>query len=412
MTTVNFYLKDTSTKDETLIYLVCYLNGRRFKFSTSEKVIPKHWNPETQTARKSLSGSASLNSHLHFLRREVERICREAVQSGKPVNPDRLREELLRVSQKDTQQAKGFFDYLDEYYTVKTGKLSYNYLKKVITLKNNLSKFQAEKKYKISFDSLDLHFYDLFTSYLQHNRRMLNNSIGSSISILKTFLGWATKRGYNTNATFKDRDFKAIQSENEIIYLTEAELMNLFELDLSDNKRLEGVRESFCFSCFTGLRYSDVSKVRANSVNNGELKIVAGKTKDKLTIPLSDFAKDILKRNNFKLPVISNQKTNEYLKELCKVAEITEPVSVTKFRGVERIEIDSPKYEFITTHTGRRTFVTLSLEKGMRAETVMEITGHKNYKMFKKYIRITDGIKRMEMKKVWSRDSQIKTKSI
>lgn len=418
MTTVNFYLKDSSTKNKeaTLIYLTCHFNRRKFKFSTGEKVTRKHWNFDTQRVRKSFPDSDELNDYLGFLKKSLENVYRDAITKGTLVTPDFLRAELLKVSQKENKEVKGFFDYLTEYYNIKQGKLSYNYLKKVNTLKNTLTEFQRENKFKLSFESIDLHFYDKFTSYLLNDRKkqnnektivykgMLNNSVGSNISILKTFLEWATKRGFNSNMTFKDKEFKSYQNENEIVYLTERELMHLFDFDLLDNKRLQGVRDTFCFSCFTGLRYSDISKVKKDSIKGDELKIVTGKTKDKLAIPLNIFAQEILIRNDYKLPIISNQKTNDYLKELIQLVEINEAVLVTKFRGVERIEIKKPKHEFISTHTGRRTFCTLSLEKGMRAETVMEITGHKDYKMFKKYIKITDKIKRIEMNVAWTRE--------
>ena len=416
MTTVNFNLKDSSSKDETLIHLIFYFNGQRFKFSTGEKITPKHWNLKTQRVRQSFRDSSDLNDYLDSLEKSLEKIYRNAVTKGTQVTPDFLRGELLKVSQKENTDVKGFFDYLTEYYNLKEGKVTFNYLKKVNTLKNTLTEFQREKKYKLTFDSINLNFYDKFTTYLLNDRKkrsgdktvvykgMLNNSVGSNISILKTFLEWATKRGHNSTMTYKDKEFKSYKGENDIIYLTERELMHLFEFDLSDYKRLEGVRDTFCFSCFTGLRYSDVSKVKKENIKGDELKIVTEKTTDKLTIPLNIFAKEILERNNYRLPVISNQKTNEYLKELTKIAEINEPVLITKFRGVKRIEIEKPKHDFISTHTGRRTFCTLSLEKGMRAETVMAITGHKDYRSFKKYIKITDKIKRIEMNVIWKRE--------
>jgi integrase len=74
-----------------------------------------------------------------------------------------------------------------------------------------------------------------------------------------------------------------------------------------------------------------------------------------------------------------------------------------KFSGSKKIIIKKPKYNFVTSHTARRTFVTLSLEKGIRAEVVMNITGHKEYQTFKKYIKITDTVKLLEMAKVWDR---------
>lgn len=79
----------------------------------------------------------------------------------------------------------------------------------------------------------------------------------------------------------------------------------------------------------------------------------------------------------------------------------TKNVAIHRYRGAERIDSKIPKYELITTHTARRTFITLSLEKGIRPEVVMSITGHKDYKTFKAYIKITDTVKKEELLKAW-----------
>ncbi len=101
--------------------------------------------------------------------------------------------------------------------------------------------------------------------------------------------------------------------------------------------------------------------------------------------------------------VIENQKTNEYLKELCLLAGINQTITVSRYKGAQRIEFTKPKYEFISTHCARRTFVTLSLEFGVRPELVMAVTGHKSYKTFKKYIKITDKVVENEFQRVWDR---------
>lgn len=93
---------------------------------------------------------------------------------------------------------------------------------------------------------------------------------------------------------------------------------------------------------------------------------------------------------------------NYYLKDIAQECELNEIIRLTKYRGVQKVETIEPKYKLITTHTARRTFVTLSLEKGMRAETVMSITGHKDYHTFKKYIKLTDKVKMVEMNEIWN----------
>ena len=89
------------------------------------------------------------------------------------------------------------------------------------------------------------------------------------------------------------------------------------------------------------------------------------------------------------------------------MAEIDEPIILTKYRGAEEVKYEKSKWEFLSSHCGRRTFVTLSLEKGMRAETVMAITGHKSYKTFKKYIKITSKVKVVEMKQIWNKEKKV-----
>jgi hypothetical protein len=103
-------------------------------------------------------------------------------------------------------------------------------------------------------------------------------------------------------------------------------------------------------------------------------------------------------RNSFP-EVISNQKLNDYLKEPGKFAGIDQPVQKVKFIGSRPVEETVPKIELITTHTVRRTFVTLSLEKGIRPETVLKITGQKNSKTLMKYVQVTDDIIDLEMGK-------------
>jgi integrase len=233
---------------------------------------------------------------------------------------------------------------------------------------------------------------------------LTNNTIYKLIKQIKSFLFWALERNYLNNIDFKR--VKTKEENTEFIYLTEFELLKILNMDLSENQRLSNVRDVFCLSCFTAARFSDISNLKLSDIKNGTWLLRTQKTKDILEIPLNDYAINILDKyiqSEKSLPVISNQKSNEYLKELCKLAEIDEPTRIVKYKGAERIEIVKPKYELVSTHTARRTFITLSLEKGMKPEIVMEITGHKEYKTMKKYIIITSRVKHNEMMNVWKK---------
>ena len=126
-------------------------------------------------------------------------------------------------------------------------------------------------------------------------------------------------------------------------------------------------------------------------------RVTTVKTADGLSIELNKFSKAILEKykdihfeNHMALPVISNQKMNDYLKELGELAEINVKSS---YKGNERIDKVTPKYALLSTHAGRRTFICNVLVLGIPAQVVMQWTGHSDYKAMKPYIDIADDIK-------------------
>ena len=171
-------------------------------------------------------------------------------------------------------------------------------------------------------------------------------------------------------------------------------------------KRLEDTRDTFCFCCFTSLRYSDVQKLQRCDIKDNYIEIVTSKTDEPLQIDLNDYSRAIL--NKYKdsdwlgtkaLPVYTNPVMNRYLKEVAQIAGLDYPVKTTYYSGNKRVELVNKKWELITTHCGRRTFIVNSLFLGIPAEVVMKWTGHSDYKSMKPYIAIVDTLKAREMNK-------------
>lgn len=404
MASINFYLKDKTPKDkETLIYMFFSYEGKRLKYSTGDKIAPQDWNDNKQIVKPATEGSLEINNYLSSLRSFIIKSYREyKAESGTPTTSF-LRTALdENFKQKDIEEVT-FFDVYDKFVENSKLKVKPRTIQKYLTLKKHLLEFQKYSKQKITFDKIDIYFYENLLNYYLNEKGSLNNTVGKYISTFKTFLNWATERDFNSKTDYLK--FKAHKEDADIVYLEEQELMKLHQLDLSNKPRLENVRDAFCIGCFTGLRFSDIKNLRMKDIRNNKITINTFKTRETLQIPLNKFAKSIIDKYkdepNF-LHIISNQKMNVYLKELCQLAEINQPITLTKYRGTERVEKTQPKFEFISTHTARRTFVTLSLEKGMRPEIVMKITGHKSYKTFKKYIKITDKVKGAEMERIWN----------
>ncbi|WP_313608009.1 site-specific integrase, partial [Dysgonomonas sp.] len=166
------------------------------------------------------------------------------------------------------------------------------------------------------------------------------------------------------------------------------------------------VRDTFLFACYTGLRHSDLYNLRKSDIIGDRMYITTEKTADNLDIPINKPAnnilnkyKDVYFKNDKALPVISVQKMNDYIKELCKLSGINDDIRLVHYKGNQRIETISPKHDLITSHTGRKTFICNSLHLGLSPQTVMKITGHSNYEAMKPYIEITDSDKTIAMSK-------------
>ncbi|MDO5665124.1 MAG: phage integrase SAM-like domain-containing protein, partial [Bacteroidia bacterium] len=247
-------------------------------------------------------------------------------------------------------------------------------------------KFSAVKKHLKSFKTeLTFEYFDEkglnnYVEFLRKTKNMRNSTIGKQLGFLKWFLRWSFKKGYNKNSAYDSFKPKLKNSPKKVIFLTWDELTQLREYQIPEQKQyLERVRDVFLFCCFTGLRYSDVFNLRRSDIKDNHIEVTTVKTADSLIIELNNHSKSIL--NKYKdfafqdqkaLPVISNQRMNDYLKELAELAGIDEPVRETYYKGNERVDEVLPKYALLGTHAGRRTFICNALSLGIPANVVMK----------------------------------------
>jgi site-specific recombinase XerD len=167
---------------------------------------------------------------------------------------------------------------------------------------------------------------------------------------------------------------------------------------------LERVRDLFVLQASTGLRYSDLANLKPENRQGNVLLITTIKTRDPLLIPLSPTAKSIYaKYEESGLPkVIENQPYNREIKEACRLAGITDLVPVTVIRNGLRVDTSIEKCDKVTSHTARRTFIIHMLERGVRPEVLMKVTGHKDIKTLMRYVKITPAVVVQELERAWA----------
>jgi integrase len=381
---------------------------------------PEKWDNTTMRVRPSFKNkykqsANEINKAILLFQEQIDAIfTRFELLEKRVPNPDELKRSFdLETGRKSAGEEKNtnekevtFWGAYSEF--MKTMGEQNDWTKATYTKFNSLWEHLKNYNADITFENLNEETLQGFIGSL-HKKELRNTTISKYISFLRWFLRWAYHKGYNPTTiheTFKPKFKGTDGNAKEVIYLEWEELINLYSLDLSVYPSLSAVRDVFCFCCFTGLRYSDVAKLRRCDIKGNTINVVTQKTVDGLIIELNNYSHAILQKyenirlpNDVALPVISNVKMNEHLKEMGEIAEINTPQRIVYFKGNKRCEEILPKYALLTTHCGRRTFIVNALRLGIPSEVIMKWTGHSDFKAMKPYVKIVDKLKVSEMEK-------------
>lgn len=412
--TIRFSLKNTPTA--SLIRMRVSWQGYRLDIQTGQQIDPRYWDADSQRARAAYrqgkTTGAAINRHLAALEATTDDIFLRHQAAHTAPSPDQLRnalrEALNPAAEEPQKPAESIFDDIDAFINTQSNQNGWQKgtAMRFRNLANHLRAFAPQLEYA-DLDEEGLH---RFLTHLE-KKGLRNTTLQKDLSLLRWFLRWASQHDRHVNPdydTFRPRLKGTDGSNREIIYLEWDELQRLHTLDLSQHPTLSAVRDVFCFCCFSGLRYSDVAMLRDSDITDSHITVVTQKTRDHLRIELNDYSRAILDRyalfrqsdpRHRALPVISNQKMNNYLKEIAAMAQIDTPVRTVFYRGSKRIEQLQPKHQLITTHAARRTFVVNALRLGIPAEVIMKWTGHSDFKAMKPYVAIVDELKEKEMNK-------------
>ena len=391
--------------------------SKRIEFTTGYRIDAAKWDADKQRVKNGCSNklkqaASEINVSLLgyyteiqdiFKKFEVEKIIPTQEQIKEAFNALHKPIEEEVKPRKSTPNA--FYKIFDEFVRDcgRQNDWTDSTYEKFAVVKNHLMNFRDG----LTFDFFDEKGLNDYVTYLRDVKEMRNSTIGKQLSFLKWFLRWAFRKGVHQNNAYDSYKPKLKSTQKKIIFLTWEELNKLREFEMPAAKQaLDRARDVFLFQCFTGLRYSDVFNLRRSDIKGDHIEVTTVKTSDSLIIELNNHSKAILDKykdvafeDDKVLPVITNQKMNDYLKELAELAGINEPVRQTYYRGNERIDEVTPKYALLGIHAGRRTFICNALALGIPPQVVMKWTGHSDYKAMKPYIDIADDIKANAMSK-------------
>ena len=360
--------------------------SHRIEFTTGYRIDVAKWDADKQRVKNGctnkLKQSASeINADLLRYYAEIQNVFKEfEVQETMPTTQQLKDAFNLRMKNDSEEQQEdtkiSFWEIFDEF--VKECGNQNNWTEstyeKFAAVKNHLKEFKED----VTFEYFDEFGLNEYVNFLRDKKDMRNSTIGKQIGFLKWFLRWSFKKGYNQNIAYDTFKPKLKTTSKKVIFLTWDELNRLKDYQIPKDKQyLERVRDVFLFCCFTSLRYSDVRNLKRSDIKSDHIEVTTVKTADSLNIELNKYSKAILEKykdihfeNNMALPVISNQKMNDYLKEIAAIC------------GIEKT---------LTYHVARHSCATsVLLANGVPIETVSKILGYTNIRTTQIYARITD----------------------
>ncbi len=368
--------------------------------STVERVKPQYWNKTKQRVNKPKphepdNDHEAINNILDNYQSEAKGYFKLCTRNKVLITPELVK--AYFKGQRFNFVAVNFWDAYKEYLQAGQLEKTYNTNRNRKTIHNKLKGFETETGYPLTWETINLVFWDKLKEYILVTKKHDYNYLSAIADKFRAFMKWSYKRKYHKSEDYKE--FSAPEKEISIVYLTWDELQLLINFKFESKKR-QRARDFFCFGCLTGLRYIDLVQLTKDNIINGTIKTTTQKTNKEVTIPVFPGLQTIINRypDSYKLlPKFSNQKLNLYIKECCKEAEINTPTEYKTFEKNLTIKEFRPKHELIGTHTGRKTFICLAYEKGIDLEMIKSITAITREKTLKRYLQVSNEAKKNKL---------------
>jgi integrase len=399
--------------DETLILFSCYFKyeEKKFVYSTGEKIKPEFWDKKSRQPKmhgKKDPNAGSIRTQINRYKDYFDMLQARSKSFDEDFTSMILRAEFDKHFKKAPAGQNLFFEAYDRFmdYKNKIGDWSPSTVIRYNNIKGILRDFETKKKYKLTFNAITPKFHAEFTDYCMNDREHINNTYSRNVGLFKTFMFWALENGYTYKEDFKKFEKKKVVVTKQLA-LTLEDLQKLLKHDFTI-KRLERVRDVFVFACVTGMRFGELSLIKKENIIGNEIHLKEEKDSEKQErrIPLNDISNFILKKYDYKLPLIANQKYNEYIKEVFDATGYNWDVEKVTVRGKDNIRETMSYSDRISSHTARRTFITMMKRKGISDKLIASITGHKDMKTLNQYYQIDDLAKSEAVSSVFAMDFQ------
>lgn len=378
-----YFLKEPKADKDTPINLMYWVKSenKRFKMSTGLSIHPDDWDFTSRLPKKKRGQEGvklrRITANLVALNNRLE----EILHDYKNPSLSDLKKEFNPGYKKLEYVVDLYCEFLD--FKHKVG-LTRSTLKSYKTMFYILEDFSIEQNLNFKLADLTAEFYVDLIDYLRGVKNQSDNTINKNLKTLKAFLNYLQLQGHKVSDDFRSVNVSSYTSDQ--IALTFEEVQKL------EGAKFEGAldraRDLFLVGVYSGQRFSDYSRLSKDSLQDGIFIVRQTKTKTNVQIPLTKPLETILNKYEWQLPQISSQKFNKRIQEACKILGFNENFTRWRFRGNKKEKEIFKRWSVVTSHTARRTFITLSLERGLSNHFIMSITGHKDLRVMSAYAKV------------------------
>lgn len=400
MIRVSFYLNSPKAK-QSPVYVSITENKNRLRFPTDQTFLTDHITKRKKKGKsflvKGMPHYFTYSRILDDIEKELHNHCLEFIANNEQYSLTQIKEKFESKRNPVNINEFDFFDCYDQFFTFTMSRWSEGTQKHFHTLKNHLICFERDVlKEKLLIQNVNEDIFQQFRDdYLVGVIKLNNSTSNVHLKKFKQFCKHAIKKEWITKKVHLDEFIRLKEGETFNIALKKYEVDALIDLDLTDNKKLDRVRDLFLLEIYTGQRYSDIPQIINLSEDVSESIILyQKKTFGKAYIPLHETLIQHLNKIKIKnytdIAAISPQKFNDYLKEIGQMMKMDKVHHWKILIGIDQISKSDFRYNLLTSHVGRRTFCTLAIKNKIPTEFIMKVSGHKSHDDFKKYVKLDD----------------------
>lgn len=360
--------------------------GRRLKLSTEVLLDPQYL--QKGELRKNTPNYNKIEQTLSIYYGQMLSWINKVVFQGREptvanVKEIKEQEEAEAREQEKTENKKPgyplFRNLFNDYLEYKAKRFTPRTARNIKHTAQVLKDFENEKGFRFDITTMTKKRFDDFVEYL-FQRNLRNNTIEKHVRILRAFIHWAYPEKQHQ---FNFITYKYVPPN--IHYLQEHELEKLIKAEIS-NPRLDKVRDLFIFLATTGMRYSDSQQFTPDWISSNVIEYNAIKTGNRTITYMGSTPTHVINKYDGAVPKMSAQKFNDYLKELFTKQGLTRKVTITEIQGGKKQQYTKPLNEIISSHMGRKTFITLCFLKEVPLKTIMDMVGTVKWESLRPYM--------------------------